>query len=112
MKIDHFAIQSTDIDKSVKWYMQFLEDAKILYQDDTWAFVKSKNIKLAFVSPNQHPPHVAVKVETKEQEVFLKEVFPDHGWKLHRDGSKSFYKKDPSGNFIEFIKYEKSEKEN
>lgn len=107
MEIDHVAISSTNIDESIQWYMQFLEDAEILYQDETWGFVQSKNIKIAFVLPKQHPPHIAFEVKTDEQEDFLKSVFPDHGWKLHRDGSKSFYKKDPDGNFIEFIKYEK-----
>lgn len=107
MKVDHVAIVTEDIDRSMKWYQRFLEEAEVLYQDDTWGFLKTKKIKFAFVKPRQHPPHIAVEVETEAQEAFLKETFPNHGWKLHRDGSKSFYKKDPDGNFIEFVKYEK-----
>ena len=112
MEVDHIAIISEDIDRSINWYKQLFEEAKVLYQDETWGFLQTKKIKFAFVSPKQHPPHVAVKVETEEQEKFLRKIYPDHGWKLHRDGSKSFYKKDPDGNFIEFIKYEKSEEKN
>ena len=47
-------------------------------------------------------------VETKEQEVFLKNSFPKQKWKNHRDGSSSFYSKDNCGNMVEFIKYEKN----
>lgn len=107
MEIDHIAISSTDIDESVKWYKQFLEDAEVLYQDDTRAFLKSGKVKFAFVTPGQHPPHFAVRVETKEQEVFLKNSFPKQKWKNRRDGSSSFYSKDNCGNMVEFIKYEK-----
>ena len=105
MKLDHFAIKSTDIDESVQWYKKIWNDAKVLYQDDTWAFLESGENKIAFVSPKQHPQHLAFKVENKDQEKFLIECFPKHKWKKHRDGSSSFYIKDPSGNFVEFIKY-------
>lgn len=105
MKFDHVAIESTDIDESVNWYMKIWDKAKVLYQDDSWAFLESGDTKIAFVTPKQHPPHIAFKVESQEQEDFLNEVFPNHGWKLHRDGTESFYTRDPSGNFVEFIKY-------
>ena len=112
MKLDHVAVLSTDIDESVKWYKKMWDDAKVLYQDNTWAFLESERSKIAFVTPKQHPPHIAFRVESEEQEDFLNTMFPNHGWKLHRDGSKSFYAKDPSGNFVEFIKYEEVKKEN
>ena len=105
MEIDHIAIASTDIDESVKWYKQFLDSAEVLYQDETWAFLKSGPVKFAFITPGQHPPHIAVRIETVAQEAFLEEAFPKKKWKDHRDGSKSFYAKDNCGNIVEFIKY-------
>lgn len=105
MQFDHVAIESTDIDKSVKWYKEMWDNAVVLHQDDTWAFLESNGVKIAFVSPNQHPPHVAFKVDSQKHEDFLNKTFPNHGWKNHRDGSKSFYVRDPSGNFVEFIRY-------
>jgi|TARA_Y100000114_G_C11657804_1_gene277494 catechol 2,3-dioxygenase-like lactoylglutathione lyase family enzyme len=105
MEFDHVAISSTDIDASVQWYKQFLDDVEILYQDDTWAFLKAGTVKIAFITPGQHPPHVAVRVETDTQEASLAEAFPKRKWKDHRDGSKSFYTKDNCGNIVEFIKY-------
>ncbi len=105
MNFDHVAISSTNIEESVKWYTQFLSDAEILYQDETWAFLKSGPIKFAFITPGQHPPHVAIRVETDEQDTLLGDFFPKRKWKDHRDGSKSFYTKDNCGNIVEFIKY-------
>jgi len=111
MKLDHVAIESTDIDASVQWYKKMWDDAKVLYQDDTWAFLESDGAKIAFITPKQHPPHLAFRVENQEQDDFLNETFPNHGWREHRDGSSSFYVRDPSGNFVEFIKYEDTQED-
>jgi catechol 2,3-dioxygenase-like lactoylglutathione lyase family enzyme len=105
MELDHVAIASTNIEESIQWYKKFLENAEVLYQDETWAFLKSGPVKFAFITPGQHPPHVAIRIETSEQEAFLDEAFPKRKWKGHRDGSKSFYTKDNCGNIVEFIKY-------
>jgi catechol 2,3-dioxygenase-like lactoylglutathione lyase family enzyme len=109
MEIDHVAVTSTNIDESVRWYKKFLNEAEVLYQDETWAFMQSGPVKFAFVTPGQHPPHIAVRVDTKEQEDFLVSEFPKKKWKLHRDGSASFYTRDNCGNFVEFIKYSDKE---
>lgn len=109
MKFDHIAIKSTDINKSVEWYVSLLDNAKVLYQDETWATVETEGMKFSFVLPNQHPPHFAVRVDSDNQEKLLKETYPGKKWKNHRDGSSSFYVKDPSGNFVEFIKYDKED---
>ena len=97
MKIDHIAINVKDIEKSVKWYMDNI-GGRILYQDDTWAFIKFENIKMAFVKKGTHPAHFAFEVENFEG------IEGKVG--THRDGSKSVYKKDPWGNIYELINYE------
>ena len=51
------------------------------------------NIKLALVTEDEHPYHIAFEVDEVEG-------------KKHRDGSVSKYIEDPSGNKIELIKYE------
>jgi extradiol dioxygenase family protein len=73
--IDHIAITVDDLDKTVEFYLQTFK-AKVLYRDDTWAFLRFGNIKLAFVIP---------------------------GLKTHRDGTRSIYLKDPSANTIEIM---------
>ncbi|WP_119344086.1 VOC family protein [Facilibium subflavum] len=91
--IDHIAISVKNLSETVSWYQQEFQ-AKVLYQDDTWAMLQFANIKLAFVIEKQHPPHIA----------FCKENAGEYG-KLskHRDNTCSTYIKDPSGNIIEIM---------
>ena len=92
MKIDHIALEVENPSDAANWYCEKF-GATIIFKDETWAFVQFENIKLAFVMPDQHPAHIAF------EENNLK------AGKLHRDGSRSVYKKDPFGNFYELIKY-------
>jgi catechol 2,3-dioxygenase-like lactoylglutathione lyase family enzyme len=102
MTVDHIAVQSTDIAKTVDWYVQTL-GAAILYQDATWAFLKMGNTKIAIVSPQQHPPHIAVSVSQPD----LERAAANAGIRIdtHRDGTKGIYIHDPAGNAIELIHY-------
>ncbi len=102
MTIDHVAVPANDIAAGVDWYVRQF-DAKVLYQDATWAFLKFGNTKLALVTPTQHPPHVAVSVSLDE----LEKAAAEAGVKVdvHRDGTRGIYVKDPSGNAVELIHY-------
>ena len=94
-KIDHIAIQTTNIQKSVKWYKDMFK-CKVTFQDETWALIEFKNTKLALVIPGQHPPHIAVKREKLEE----------YGAPIkHRDGSESVYIDSPDRNTFELIRY-------
>jgi len=93
VKVDHIAIQVDNPQKAAEWYIENF-GAELLYVDDTWGFVGFENIKLAFVVKSQHPAHFAF--EKPDLEV----------GKLHRDGSRSQYKRDPWGNIYELVKYE------
>lgn len=98
MKFDHVALNVKDISVSVRWYEEHL-GARVLYQDDTWAFLEAGGVKLALTLPRQHPPHVAFDVGTAPSAEFLRKARP------HRDGSVSQYVVDPDGNAIEWICY-------
>ena len=102
MRLDHVALCSADIDKSVEWYQKQF-GASVLYQDKTWAFLQVGGNKLALVTPGQHPPHLAFSV-TGEQ---LDEASRSTGIAIdkHRDGTKGIYLKDPDGNAVELISY-------
>ena len=68
MQLDHVAIIVHDISQSVNWYQsQFA--AKILYQDQSWAFLQMGSTKLALVLPGKHPSHIAVAVTSEELEM-------------------------------------------
>lgn len=92
MKIDHVAIHVDDPRNAAEWYIKTF-GAELLYADETWAFVQFENIKLAFVIKTQHPAHIAFEAPDLED------------GRLHRDGSRSVYKRDPWGNIYELIKY-------
>ena len=92
--IDHIAIVVGNIHQAVNWYKKN-HDCKVNYQDNSWAELQFKNIKLALVLPHEHPAHIA----------FVDESITN-GTK-HRDGSESIYEHDTFGNIIEKIKYEK-----
>ena len=100
--IDHVAIPSQDIARSVEWYTSKF-GATILYQDASWAFLKLGGTKLAIVKPEQHPPHIAFSVTATDLQVAADAagipVAP------HRDGTKGIYLKDPFGNAVELICY-------
>ena len=98
MKFDHVAVSITDIKKSVEWYRKNV-NARVLYQDETWAFLEASGVKIALVLPSQHPGHLAFDVGPAPSEEFLREA------KQHRDGSLSRYTTDPDGNSIEWIYY-------
>ena len=94
-KIDHIAIQVSDINKSVKWYTSNYK-CNIIYADSTWAFIEFDNIKLSLVANEEHPQHFAVIDNS---------IVRDSKAVRHRDGSISKYKKDIDNNYIEHIAY-------
>ena len=91
--IDHIAVESTDINKSVEWYSKKF-DCEIKHQDSTWALLGFDNISLALVTPGEHPPHIAIH---DEGIIDLEER------KVHRDGIGYVYNSDPDTNVVELI---------
>ena len=61
-KIDHIAIQVNNIKESVAWYHDNY-DCTIIHSDDTWAFLQFDIIKLALVTEDEHPYHIAFEVD-------------------------------------------------
>ena len=102
MELDHVALTSQDIAASVRWYVETF-GARVLYQDATWAFLKVGQGKIALVTPAQHPPHVAVRVDAAA----LAEAARAAGKPIdrHRDGTEGIYVSDPDGNQVELICY-------
>lgn len=91
--LDHFAIEVRDIAEAVEWYRTRFA-CEVAYQDDTWALLRFANVKVAFVLPGHHPPHLGFFI-------------PDAGsygpLTPHRDGTRSVYVQDPSGNAVELL---------
>ncbi len=100
--LDHTAVPSTDIAASAAWYVEQF-GAEVLYQDGTWAFLKLGQGKLALVTPSQHPPHIALRLDAEA----LAQAADAVGKPIdtHRDGTQGIYVSDPDGNQIELICY-------
>lgn len=98
MRFDHVAVNVEEIQRAVDWYADNL-GAKMLYQDDTWAFMEAGGAKIALTLKSQHPAHLAFDIGPTPDEDFMKKA------NRHRDGSISRYVVDPDGNAIEWIHY-------
>ncbi len=100
-QFDHIAQQVDDIASAVNWYIEFIPGARVLYQDDTWAFVEANGVRLAFVTSDQHPDHIAWRVSIEELEALALKTGKEI--KIHRDKSKSIYIEGPGGSAVEVI---------
>lgn len=100
---DHVAQQVPDIAAAVAWYQRTIPNCRVLYQDESWAFVDAAGVRLAFVRKDQHPGHIAWRVDDAELErlarEFGREIRP------HRDRTRSFYLEAPGGQWIEIISF-------
>ncbi len=101
-ELDHVALQTPDIAGSVAFYQKQF-GAQIIYQDASWAFLRIGQGKLALVKPEQHPAHVALRVDLPQ----LEAIAAQHKQpvKTHRDGTRGIYIADPAGNQLELIYY-------
>jgi catechol 2,3-dioxygenase-like lactoylglutathione lyase family enzyme len=103
---DHVAQVVPDIAEAVDWYLKTIPGARVLYQDSSWGFLDAAGIKLAFVRRDQHPNHLAWRVDSAE----LERLAALHGQeiKTHRDKTRSFYISAPGEQWIEIISVEGS----
>jgi catechol 2,3-dioxygenase-like lactoylglutathione lyase family enzyme len=91
--LHHVAISVSDIGRAIDWYTSHFQ-CELRYQDETWALLKFANIHLALVTPQQHPPHIAL----------MDERAADYGpLTRHRDGTSSIYIQDSEGNHVEIM---------
>lgn len=92
-EIDHVAIPVKDISRAVDWYLSRFQ-CEIGYQDETWALLRFGNVNVAFVLPDQHPPHLGL----------ISDDAATHGpLTTHRDGTRSIYIRDSEGNSLELL---------
>ena len=101
-ELDHVALQTPDIAGGVAFYQKQF-GAQIIYQDASWAFLRIGQGKLALVKPEQHPAHVALRVDLPQLEAIAAQH--QQPVKTHRDGTCGIYIADPAGNQLELIYY-------
>jgi hypothetical protein len=103
VNFDHVAQQVPDIGEALDWWQRMVPGARVLYADETWGLLEAGGARLAFVSPREHPDHLAFKVSGDE----LERLAAEHAVAIavHRDGSRSFYVDAPGGKGLEVIAY-------
>ncbi len=103
LSFDHIAQQVPDVAAAVAWYLETIPDVRVLYEDESWAFIEVSGTKLAFIRAGDHPDHIGFRVSDADLErlaaTYDKEIRP------HRDGTRSFYIAAPGDRWIEFISY-------
>jgi catechol-2,3-dioxygenase len=103
-QFDHVAFVVKNVAEAVSFYSATFDDVEVLYLDESWAFISVGGAKLAFVIAEQHPPHLAMRIDDRAA---FEASAMKHGKKIsvHRDLSESFYFEDPSGNVVEIMFY-------
>jgi catechol 2,3-dioxygenase-like lactoylglutathione lyase family enzyme len=107
-RLGHVAVCVKDIDRAVAFYQGL--GMEVAWHDKDWAYVKAGEDGLALLSPSykQAGPHFgfvfsdraevdAAYARLKADDVFVTEIHE------HRDGTASFYGKDPDGNWFEYL---------
>jgi catechol-2,3-dioxygenase len=104
VEFDHVAIESSSIEQDIAFFREVVPGLEALYQDSSWGLVSAAGVKLAFVSPAEHPPHVAFRVDSREElQAFAKRTLTNI--EVHRDLSESLYLQAPGGAWIEVVYY-------
>jgi hypothetical protein len=103
VQFDHVAQQVPDIADAVAWQVRTVPGTVVLHQDPTWAMVDSGGARLAFVLPDQHPNHLAYRVDAES----LESLAAEHGVPIatHRDATRSIYLEGPGSLRTEIIAY-------
>lgn len=103
ISFDHCAQQVPDVAEAVEWYCRAVPGCRVLYQDESWALVEARGVKLAFIRQGDHPDHIGWRVNEAE----LEHLAAEHNQQIrpHRDGTRGFYVQAPGGRWIEFIAY-------
>ena len=107
-RLGHVAICVENIDRAAQFYQNL--GMNLVWQDADWAYLKAGEDGLALMSPNydQAGPHFgfifddraemeAAYDRLKQEDIHLTQIHE------HRDGTASFYGKDPDGNWFEYL---------
>lgn len=107
-RIGHVAVCVKDVSRAVAFYQAL--GMEVAWQDEDWAFVKAGNDGLALLGPKYTSagPHFGfVLTDRSEMDRHHTQLAGEGRTTTtihdHRDGTSSFYAKDPDGNTFEFL---------
>ena len=104
-KLGHVAICVKDMDRAVAYYMSLGFNCE--WESDDWSYFE-EGIALLGPGYNRADPHFAMNVENEDEMNEVRDKLIGMGYECakpykHRDGTVSFYTRDPEGNQLEFI---------
>lgn len=107
-RLGHVAVCVQDIEKSAEFYRNL--GMELVWKDPDWAYLKAGEDGLALLSPSydQAGPHFGfvfddrTEMESAYQQLKAEGVSVTHIHE-HRDGTASFYGRDPDGNGFEYL---------
>ncbi|MGB3669803.1 MAG: VOC family protein [Phormidesmis sp.] len=107
-RLGHVAVCVEDVAKAAEFYKNL--GMKLVWQDSDWAYLKAGNDGLALMSPDydQAGPHFGFVFSDRTEIDTAYEKLKADGVKVgkihdHRDGTASFYGRDPFGNWFEYL---------
>ncbi len=109
-RLGHIAIRVTEMNRAKAFYMSL--GMKLVWDDDDWCYLEAGPGKdgLALLGPGYKAagPHFAFHFNNREEVNTFHQQLKDDGVEVgdvhdHRDGTASFYLKDPEGNWLEIL---------
>ncbi len=107
-RLGHVAIRVKDLEQSAQFYQNLGMD--LVWQDADWAYLKAGDDGLALLSAQyeQAGPHFGFVFGDRAEMESAYSTLKTQGLDLttiheHRDGTASFYGKDPDGNWFEYL---------
>ena len=107
-RLGHVAICVRDIDRAAQFYKSL--GMKLAWKDKDWAYLKAGDDGLALLSPDydRAGPHFGFLFSDRAEMEIAYEQLKNNGTEVgpiheHRDGTASFYGRDPDGNCFEYL---------
>jgi catechol 2,3-dioxygenase-like lactoylglutathione lyase family enzyme len=122
-RMGHLSLRVSDLDASEKFYMEILGMRPVWRSEGEISFLDCGNDDLALIQipkeevqafrhraqASQSLHHFGFRVRARDgvdqlaQEMKARGIVIDDGPRDHRDGSRSFYFRDPDGNYIQIL---------
>ncbi len=109
-RLGHIAIRVEDIERAKSFYMNL--GMNLLWDDNDWCYLEAGSSKdgLALLGPNYKAagPHFAFHFHDRAEVENIHSQLNEQGVQVgtlhdHRDGTASFYLRDPDGNWLEML---------
>ena len=103
-KLGHVAVRVKDMDRAVSYYMSLGFNCE--WESEDWSYFE-EGIALLGPGYNRADPHLAfhlnhIKLNEKREQLIEMGYECSEPYE-HRDGTVSFYTRDPEGNQLEFL---------